>query len=232
MTQPERRHVFVAGGTGYIGSRLCAALLARGHRVTAVAREGSEHKLPAGCEVVAGNVLDRSTYENAIAPAQVFVQLVGVPHPNPSKAKQFREIDLASAKEAIAAASNCGSIGHFVYLSVAHPAPMMHAYIAARTEGEECLSAAVGKGAFRATVLRPWYVLGPGHRWPYALVPLYWIAERIPATRAQAMRLGLVTLAQMVQALVHCVEGPDSRPPAPDSTPSVTILNVPEIRAA
>ncbi|HSQ31732.1 MAG TPA: hypothetical protein VLN49_17865 [Gemmatimonadaceae bacterium] len=23
------------------------------------------------------------------------------------------------------------------------------------------------------TALRPWYVLGAGHRWPYALVPMY-----------------------------------------------------------
>ena len=25
----------------------------------------------------------------------------------------------------------------------------------------------------RTTILRPWYVLGPGHRWPYALKPMY-----------------------------------------------------------
>jgi len=24
-----------------------------------------------------------------------------------------------------------------------------------------------------ATVVRPWYVLGPGHRWPLVLVPFY-----------------------------------------------------------
>lgn len=232
MTQSERRHVFVTGGTGYIGSRLCAALLARGHRVTTVVREGSQSKVPAGCEIAVGDVLDRSTYEKAIAPADVFVQLVGVPHPNPSKAKQFREIDLASAREAVAAASACGSIKHFVYLSVAHPAPMMHAYIAARMEGEACLLAAVEEGGFGATVLRPWYVLGPGHRWPYMLIPLYWIAERIPGMRDQALRLGLVTLAQMVQALIRSVENPDSGHGARDSAPALTILNVPGIRAA
>lgn len=43
-----RRDVFVAGGTGYIGSRLLPLLLSRGHRVRALARPGSERKLPAG----------------------------------------------------------------------------------------------------------------------------------------------------------------------------------------
>jgi uncharacterized protein YbjT (DUF2867 family) len=232
MTSIEKRHVFVTGGTGYIGSRLCAALLARGHRVTAVVREGSQSKLPQGCEVVIGNVLDGASYANAIAPADAFVQLVGVPHPNPSKAQQFRDIDLKSAKEAVAAAAASRSIKHFVYLSVAHPAPMMHAYIAARQEGEACLLSAVGENHFGATLLRPWYVLGPGHRWPYLLKPLYWLAECFPSSREQARRLGLVTLEQMVQALVQSVERPPATSPATTSAAKVTVLNVPEIRAA
>jgi uncharacterized protein YbjT (DUF2867 family) len=232
VTSIEKRHVFVTGGTGYIGSRLCAALVARGHTVTAVVREGSQSKLPPGCRAVIGNVLDGASYANAIAPADTFVQLVGVPHPNPSKAQQFRDIDLKSAKEAVATASASLSIKHFVYLSVAHPAPMMHAYIAARQEGEACLLAAVGESRFSATVLRPWYVLGPGHRWPYVLKPLYWLAELFPSSREQALRLGLVTLEQMVRALVHSVENPPAASPATTSAAKVTVLNVPEIRAA
>jgi uncharacterized protein YbjT (DUF2867 family) len=56
------------------------------------------------------------------------------------------------------------------------------------------------------TILRPWYVLGPGHRWPIALQPLYWMAERVPSLRDGARRLGMVTLEQMVSALVSAVE--------------------------
>ena len=43
----------------------------------------------------------------------------------------------------------------------------------------------------------PWYVLGPGHRWPYLLLPMYKLMELLPSTRAGATRLGLVTLEQM-----------------------------------
>ena len=56
-----------------------------------------------------------------------------------------------------------------------------------------------------------WYVLGPGHRWPYALVPLYAILRRLPATREAADRLGLVTHRAMVGALVHAVENPPAQ---------------------
>src|SRR5689334_8222588 len=129
------RTVFVAGGTGYLGGRLIPLLLARGHRVRALARPGSAAKLPPGCDVVTGTPFDRTTFAAAITRGDTFVQLVGVPHPSPSKAKEFVEIDLRSAVESIAAATDAG-VGHFVYVSVAQPAPVMRAYQAARAEAE------------------------------------------------------------------------------------------------
>jgi hypothetical protein len=39
-------------------------------------------------------------------------------------------------------------------------------------------------------------------------VPLYKIAEMIPATRATAERLGLVTIEQMINAIVYSLENP------------------------
>ena len=69
-------HVFVAGGTGYLGRHVLPALLARGHRVIALARRGSEAKVPPGCEIVVGNPLDRGTFATAIASVDTFLQLV------------------------------------------------------------------------------------------------------------------------------------------------------------
>ena len=75
-----------------------------------------------------------------------------------------------------------------------------------------------------ATCLRPWYVLGPGHRWAYVLKPLYWLWERIPSRRDAALRLGLITLDEMVAALVHAIENPP--------TQGVRVLDVPGLRRA
>jgi uncharacterized protein YbjT (DUF2867 family) len=208
--------VFIAGGTGYIGSRLIPRLLARGHNVRALVRPGSEGKLPAGCDPVLGNALDANSYREAISPARTFVQLVGVAYPSPAKAAEFRNIDLVAGREAVDAALDAG-VQHFIYVSVAHPAPMMKAYIAVRTECEAMIRAS----GLNATVLRPWYVLGPGHRWPYAILPLYWLFERLPGTREGARRLGLVTLKQMLIALTNAVDQPCE---------GQRILGVPEIR--
>lgn len=186
-----------------MGTRLIPRLLARGLRVTAVARPGSEAKLPPGCRVVQADALSAASYEEHIRPGDTFVHLVGVAHPSPAKAREFETVDYRSAAEAIGAARR-RQVAHFVYLSVAHPAPVMRAYWSVRARCEDLLRAA----GLPATVLRPWYVLGPGHWWPVALLPFYWAAERLPQTRAGAKRLGLVTLSQMVRALECAVTGP------------------------
>jgi uncharacterized protein YbjT (DUF2867 family) len=216
---PGARRVFVTGGTGYLGSSLIPILLERGHRVRALVRPNSEGKLPGGCEVVSGDALDANSYRNLVRPADTFIHLVGAPHPSPSKGEKFRAIDLVSTREAINVAAELG-LQHFIYLSVAHPAPMMKSFIAVRTECEEMIHQ---KKGLHSTILRPWYVLGPGHRWPYALLPFYKVMEWLPFTRGAAQRLGLVTLQQMVLALVEAVESPAQ---------GVRIVEVPEIRAA
>jgi uncharacterized protein YbjT (DUF2867 family) len=199
----QKHRVFITGGTGYVGRPLIIRLLERGHEVRALVRPGSEAKLPLGCQAVPGDALDSGSYAGQINPADTFVQLVGVAHPNPSKAAEFRSVDLASGRGAVEAARGAG-VQHFVYVSVAQPAPVMKAYIQARAECE----AMIRQSRMNATILRPWYVLGPGHRWPYLLLPMYKIMEWLPATRPGAIRLGLVTLEQMCQALVHAVETP------------------------
>ncbi|MBZ5624380.1 MAG: NAD(P)H-binding protein [Acidobacteriia bacterium] len=208
--------VFITGASGFMGQRLSAELLRRGHTVRGLVRPGSGKRLAPGCEGVSGDPLDASTYRQHVAGADTFVQLVGVAHPGPSKAAQFRSIDLASARQAVSAAAGAG-IRHFVYVSVAHPAPVMREYIAARTEAEEAIRAS----GLNATILRPWYVLGPGRRWPLLLLPAYWILGALPNTRESARRLGLVTLPQMVQTMANAIEHPAS---------GVRIVEVPEIR--
>jgi uncharacterized protein YbjT (DUF2867 family) len=210
------RKIFMTGGTGYVGRHLIPRLAERGHDIRALVRKGSERKLPANCEAVFGDALNKATFAEKVKPAGTFIQLVGVAHPSPAKGKEFRSIDLVSARASIAAAVENG-IQHFVYVSVAQPAPMMKEYQAVRAEGEALLRAS----GMNATILRPWYILGPGHRWPWFLVPAYWICERLPATRDSAQRLGLVTLKQMLTALVEAVGNPPR---------GIRVVEVPEIR--
>jgi nucleoside-diphosphate-sugar epimerase len=209
-------NVFITGASGFMGRRLSAELLRRGNSVRGLVRRGSEGRLAPGCHAVAGDPLEASTYRDFVAGCDTLVHLVGVAHPSPAKKEQFRSIDLASAREALLAAAT-GGVRHLVYVSVAHPAPVMREYIAARTEAEE----AIRKSALNATILRPWYVLGPGRRWPLAILPVYWLLEALPATRESARRLGLVTVEQMIGTMARAIEDPPN---------GVRVWEVPQIR--
>lgn len=213
MTNP----VVVTGGTGYLGRPLIEALLERGRAVYAVVRPESVVKIPPGAVPVIGNALDAASFADALPRNATFVHLVGTPHPNPAKASAFRRVDLESIKAAVAAAGRAG-VQHFVYVSVAHPAPVMRAYIAVRQEGE----ALVRASGMRATILRPWYVIGPGHRWPVLLLPVYALLQRLHSTRSTALRLGLVTRREMIAALVDAIERP--------AVDTVRTMEVPDIR--
>lgn len=217
---PLLRHVLVTGGTGYIGRRLIARLLERGHRVRVLARAASIDRVPRGAQAVVGDALDAESIHDALRDGDTLVHLVGTPHPSPSKAAEFTRVDLASVLAATDAARR-RAIAQMIYVSVAQPAPAMHAYVAARATGER----AIREAALTATILRPWYVLGPGHWWPLVLLPMYAVAQLVPPFREGARRLGLVTLNAMVTALVASVETPPTRG-------TIATVDVPGIRSA
>ena len=210
--------VFVTGATGYIGQTFVRALLARRYPVCGLVRPGAEARLPYGAMPVIGNALDATTFAERIPRRATLVHLVGTPHPSPAKAREFVRVDLASI-EATTAAAQQAEVEHLIYMSVAHPAPVMRAYVEVRQRGE----ALIERSGIPATILRPWYVLGPGHRWPYVLLPFYALLRWIPVTRPGAERLALVTLDDIVNALVSAVE---AGPPE-----GLRILDVPQIRA-
>lgn len=210
--------VFITGGTGYLGTALTRELTARGAPVHVLARAASASRVVPPARAVIGDALHGASFAAQIPPGATVVHLVGTPHPGPGKAAEFQRVDLASAR-ALATAIGAARVAHLVYVSVAHPAPVMHAYVEARRQGEIILR----EIGMPLTIVRPWYVLGPGHWWPLALLPAYWLGERLPATRHGARRLGLVTRSEMTGALAQAVVSP---PPQ-----RVRVLDVPAIRA-
>ena len=215
---PETKHIFLTGATGYIGRALMPELIARGHRVRALARPESAKRVPSGVEVVIGDALHAESFASQLKVGDTLVHLVGTPHPSPAKAQQFVDVDLASIRASVAAATQAGC-AHVVYVSVAQPAPVMQSYIDVRKQGER----AIAEAGLTATVLRPWYVLGPTHRWPTVLLPLYAIGKRIPSLRDSCMRLDLIPLGTFVRAIVWSAEHPPT-------AGTVRILDAPAIK--
>jgi len=217
---PTPLDILVTGGTGFIGQHLVPKLLSRGHRVRLLVRQASLARVPAGASGVVGDALSADSIGAMIRPGDTMIHLVGTPHPSPTKADQFDRVDLMSIRCSVEAAKRAG-ISHLVYVSVAQPAPVMAHYLWVRSLGETMIREA----GLTASIVRPWYVLGPGRWWPKLITPFYKLAEMVPLTRATAERLGLVSIEQFVTALVREVEYPPGRGQR-------RIIDVPAIRRA
>ncbi len=58
--------IMVTGGSGFLGSAICAQLRSRGHLVTAYQRGSSDHLEQMGVTVVRGSITDAGSLENAM----------------------------------------------------------------------------------------------------------------------------------------------------------------------
>ncbi len=72
-------HVFVTGATGLIGRALCRALVAAGHRVSALSRYGSRQGLPEPVRMVHGDPALVGPWLEALAECDACVHLAGEP---------------------------------------------------------------------------------------------------------------------------------------------------------
>lgn len=70
--------VLVTGGTGFVGSNLCAELADRGHDVTALARTPDSGTVPDGVETVMGDVTAYDSIEAAFEGRDAVVNLVAL----------------------------------------------------------------------------------------------------------------------------------------------------------
>ncbi|MDP8922770.1 MAG: NAD(P)-dependent oxidoreductase, partial [Chloroflexota bacterium] len=118
--------ILVAGGTGFIGSRVVDALLARGgHEVSVMTREPARACRRAGVAYVAGDVSDAASLARATVGIEVVVHAVQFPnHPveNPRRGWTYEQVD-AEGTERMVTAAKANGIRRFIYLSGAGVRP-------------------------------------------------------------------------------------------------------------
>jgi dihydroflavonol-4-reductase len=171
-------HALVTGGQGFVGSHLCARLVAQGHRVRVLARASSSLGNLAGVdvEVVRGDLTQPESLLSAVAGCDEIFHVAGA-------LKGLREQDLfrvnadGTRNLVAAAASAQPRASRFVYVSSlaaagpsaggkaarteAMPLQPMTWYGHSKLEGENAVRAAVG---LDWTIVRPPIVFGPRER--------------------------------------------------------------------
>lgn len=211
----------VTGATGFIGSHLVEALLARGDDVRCLARDG--HHLRwlegrAGLAIAEGDVTNIAALQRAVAGVDCVYHLAGLTRAR--TAQDFFRVNTEGTRHLVGACLKAGGRPpRFIYLSSlaavgpradasplreeAIPQPVS-AYGWSKLKGEEEVLAARGK--LNVAILRPPVVYGPRDRgvWRYAR----WVQRGILLMPAGPLRaISLCYVDDLVRAIIASGEG-------------------------
>ncbi|GGM59098.1 uncharacterized protein YbjT (DUF2867 family) [Halarchaeum rubridurum] len=146
--------VLVTGATGFVGGHLVPALVEAGHDVRALVRDPARYDPPAGVDVAVGDLLDRTTLDDALAECDAAYYLVH----SMGAGDAFAERDRTAARN-FAAAADAAGVSRVVYLGgLGADGDDLSAHLRSRREVEGVLRDADAD----LTVLRAAIVVGAG----------------------------------------------------------------------
>lgn len=159
----------IVGATGYVGSLLTEALVARGRAVRALSRRPPVSAPPEAVQSVRGDVLNDEGLDAALEGCSVAYYLV---HSMEAGASSFEARDRQAARNFVAACQRVG-VDRVVYLGGIEPSGALSAHMRSRLEVERILM----EGLPGATGLRASIIIGAGSPSFRLMVRLI---ERIP----------------------------------------------------
>lgn len=160
----EYDEVLVTGGTGFIGPRVCRALLARGWMPRLLVREGSEGKLPLDirrrCRISLGDITDQESVINAAQSTDAIINLVGIIREFPDRGITFERLHVEGTRNVIAAANvwKIRRVVHMSALGALAGSPVAYFDTKGRAEG------LVRESGLDWTLFRPSIVFGEGDK--------------------------------------------------------------------
>ncbi len=204
---PDRTTILLTGATGYVGGELLPTLLAAGHRVRCLVRDPARADLPAGAEVVQGDVVAGTGVAEALEGVDVAYYMVH--SMSGADAGDFVRRD-RDAAENFGRAVAAHAVGRTVYLGGLESGSHESAHLRSRAEVAEVLEQAVGPERF--VHVRAAMVIGDGSA---SFIMLRNLVEKLPAmltpkwvdTRSQP-----VSVRDVVRVLGELATFPD--PPA------------------
>lgn len=192
--------ILVTGATGFVGSRLAAALTAAGHDIVAMTRRPGRYRGPG--TAVRGDVADPATLPGAMRDCEVAYYLVhSLDH------RDFRTRDAAAARAFGVAASSAG-VGRIVYLGgLGDPADTLSHHLRSRQECEALLAEA----GVPVVTLRAGIVIGDlGTSWEIVRALVQWLPA-MPVPTWTSTLTQPISIADTVRYLVGVLD----LPPAP-----------------
>lgn len=204
------REVLVTGGTGYVGTHVCRALIARGFVPRLLVRPGSEHRVPDDIQkkgrITLGDVTNRESVENAAQGTTAVVHLVGIIREFPTRGITFERLHVTATRNALDAARLWG-IPRFIHMSalgaqVGGPT----GYFDSKGRAEDL----VRRSGLRWTIFRPSVIFGPGDAFLNELAGILRMAPLMPVPGDGKYRLQPVFVGDVAKGFADALLRPDT----------------------
>lgn len=212
---------FLTGGTGFVGSHLAEALLARGVAVRALVRTDAKWLRGLPVEIVRGDLFDADALRAGLAGAEVVFHVAGLTRAPEPAALERANVEgtlrlLAAAAEAVAAGgpprrivvtSSLAAVGPSGAAPLTEDAPLrpISAYGRSKARMEAAIAAHALAG--RTTIVRPPAVYGPREADIYTMIRTADRQRIFPVVGdGRVPRLDLVHVRDLVAGLLGAAE--------------------------
>ncbi len=200
--------VFLTGGTGFVGSEVLRQLVATGHVVRALVREGSEDKLTAAenVEVHPGDVTDATSLVGALDGCDAVIHLVGIIREFPGRGVTFKKIHVMGTENMLEAAEEQG-VRRFLHMSSNGTRERSStAYHCTKWLAEKL----VCESSLDWTIFRPSIIFGPGSEFVKMLSELIRRIPIVPVIGDGQYRMQPVAVEQISASFVKALEMPET----------------------
>lgn len=201
--------ILVAGGTGFLGRAIVAALRFDGHLVRVLSRGGRANPWAGdpGVTVVEGDVRDAATLGEAVAGCDtvvIAVQFPGHPVEVPKKGLTYDEYDRKGTENLVAAAKKAG-VKRLVYLSGVNVGQGRdEEWFVAKERAE----AAVVNSDIAYTIVRPSWVYGPRDKTLNKLATFARLLPFVPLPGPGTAKVQPVHVEDVALVVARCLQSP------------------------
>lgn len=154
--------ICILGGTGFVGSHLCAELIKRGHSVKVLTRQRERHRdllvLPE-LQLIQADIYNENELKQHFQDCDVVINLVGILNEKKHDGSGFHVAHVELARKIITMCSNC-KVTRLLHMSALNASPDAKSFYL-RTKGEaENYAHTFAANKFSVTSFRPSVIFG------------------------------------------------------------------------